>query len=632
MGQGIETNTHPISAFGSFKGRLLVFSLTISLVPIALITTIYYLNARNAAKKQTLDMLAAVAESRRSHILEFMEAKKGRATDFSSDGFILDSLEDLNARDLEADLAVKDLSHHLLVNKQSLDTWLVAIAVANKDGRVVVSTNETLIGKEVYELGQAVYALNTSNNKTRVGQPYYSPYLNTNCIPFIAPLTSRTGTTMLGTIINVYDLAALDSITTIRTGLGETGEVYLVNRDGMALTELRFKETKPLRLRIDTMPVHKALKDGEGMTAIYPDYRGVPVVGTSVVIPEYNWILLAEIDKAEAFAQLKYLGLVALIVGGVSAAVVASVGTLFTLSTARPILLLSDVVKRFAQGHLKERANIARRDEIGSLAESFNTMAKELARTIDKYVQAVEGLRKQQDRLNKLTSELSASNKELQAFCYSVSHDLRAPLRGIDGFSKAMEEDYTDKLDAQGKDYLRRIRVASQRMAQLIDDLLKLSRVTRSEMHRETVNLTATAQAIALEFQKRQPNRQVTFIVAEGLTANGDRSLLSIALENLLDNAWKFTQKSPHARIEFGSTLRDGKQVYFVSDNGAGFDNAYTHKLFGAFQRLHSVNEFPGTGIGLATVQRIIHRHGGHIWAEGAVEKGATFYFTLQQI
>lgn len=227
------------------------------------------------------------------------------------------------------------------------------------------------------------------------------------------------------------------------------------------------------------------------------------------------------------------------------------------------------------------------------------------------------------------TNELAAANKELEAFSYSVSHDLRAPLRSMDGFSQALLEEYTGKLDDQGKDYLGRIRAASQRMAQLIDDMLSLSRVTRSEMHRERVDMGAVAQSIAAELRRAQPERKAEFVVSPGLYADGDAHLLRIALENLLRNAWKFSGKKPEARIEFGVKEYDGRSAFFVRDNGAGFDMAYAGKLFGAFQRLHGMKEFPGTGIGLSIVMRIIHRHGGRIWAEGEVEKGATFYFTL---
>jgi signal transduction histidine kinase len=226
--------------------------------------------------------------------------------------------------------------------------------------------------------------------------------------------------------------------------------------------------------------------------------------------------------------------------------------------------------------------------------------------------------------------ELEGANKELEAFSYSVSHDLRAPLRTIDGFSQILLEDYADRLDEEGEDYLGRVRAASQHMDNLIDDLLDLSRVSRGPLRRETVDLSALAMGIIDELRRSQPEREVEFVIEEGIVAFADANLLAVALENLLGNAWKFTFKQPHARIEFGSVPHEGgTRAYFVRDDGAGFDMAYADKLFGAFQRLHGSEEFEGTGIGLATVQRIVRRHGGRVWAEGEVGQGATFFFTL---
>jgi PAS domain S-box-containing protein len=231
--------------------------------------------------------------------------------------------------------------------------------------------------------------------------------------------------------------------------------------------------------------------------------------------------------------------------------------------------------------------------------------------------------------LEQSNARLAASNKELEAFSYSVSHDLRSPLRSIDGFSQALLEDYANKIDATGQDYLKRLRSASQKMGELIDGLLRLSRLSRSELHREPIDLSIMAIEIATRLREMQPDRKVEFIIGGDLTANGDPQLLRALLENLLGNAWKFTGKVPSAIIEFGSIRNGLQKTFFVKDNGAGFDMTYVDKLFGVFQRLHDVTEFPGTGIGLATVQRIINRHGGTVRAEGEVGKGATFYFTL---
>ncbi len=242
---------------------------------------------------------------------------------------------------------------------------------------------------------------------------------------------------------------------------------------------------------------------------------------------------------------------------------------------------------------------------------------------------AEQALKESMANLERSSNQLKATNKEMEAFSYSVSHDLRSPLRSIDGFSQALMEDYREKLDEKGRDYLGRLRGASQKMGELIDAILKLSRLTRSEMRHVPIDLSALASEIAGQLQETQPERKVKFAIDKELTASGDPQLLRVLLENLLGNAWKFTGKQPKARIEFSMEQNNGKKAYFIRDNGAGFDMTYADKLFGAFQRLHDAAEFPGTGIGLATVQRIIHRHGGSIWAEGSVGKGATFHFTL---
>lgn len=232
-------------------------------------------------------------------------------------------------------------------------------------------------------------------------------------------------------------------------------------------------------------------------------------------------------------------------------------------------------------------------------------------------------------RVKQRTAQLEAANKELEAFAYSVSHDLRAPLRSIDGFSLALLEDYDHKLDDEGKANLRRVRSAAQRMESMIDEMLTLSRVTRSEMRFQRLDLSSMATEIAEEYRQLHAERKVFFDIAPSVTASADPTLARILLTNLIDNAWKFTSKHPSARIVFGSTGRDSGAVFYVRDDGAGFDPQFTDQLFRAFERLHKSTEFPGNGIGLATVQRIVHRHGGKVWAEGDIERGATFYFTL---
>jgi signal transduction histidine kinase len=278
---------------------------------------------------------------------------------------------------------------------------------------------------------------------------------------------------------------------------------------------------------------------------------------------------------------------------------------------------------------------VERTDEIGQLGRAFAFLLDERRRA-DTLLQAgEEKLRRLNEELEQRvverTIQLETANKELEAFSYSISHDLRAPLRGIDGWSQALLEDYHDKLDEQGRQYIDRVRSETQRMGYLIEDMLQLSRLTRAEVRKEPVDLSALARAIVDRLQKEELQRRVDFVIQENLVANGDVHLLESALVNLLGNAFKFTGARANARIEFGQTEMENQRVFFVRDNGAGFDMAYAEKLFTAFQRMHKAAEFPGTGIGLATVQRIIRRHGGKVWAEAKVNEGAVFYFIIPE-
>ena len=332
---------------------------------------------------------------------------------------------------------------------------------------------------------------------------------------------------------------------------------------------------------------------------------------------------LTEIDR-----RLKRYGEIVFVVLLISLGAALLVSSLFKKSVALPIVHLADLARTVSQEkNYSVRATPSHeRDEVALLVGAFNDMLAQIELRDDELRQAHNEL---ENRVAERTRELLVANHELEAFSYSVSHDLRGPVDALNGFAYVLLKEYGGKLDGKARELVEHIKSSGKRMMQLIDDLLNLSRVSSRAMERQPVDLGAMARSIAEELSQSQPERDVEFVIAEVDTVDGDPRLLTIVMENLLRNSWKYTSLHPKARIEFGSKVKDGKTIFYVRDDGAGFDPRSAERLFEPFQRLHPAAEFPGNGIGLATVRRIIRRHGGEVWAEGEVEKGATFYFYL---
>ncbi len=354
-----------------------------------------------------------------------------------------------------------------------------------------------------------------------------------------------------------------------------------------------------------------------------------------------DWLIITTIPESDFIAQIEVNRRSTIILMLVTLAVVTLVSFFITSRILIPIDHLNRSALALAKGKwVQTMKTDSRIKEVGLLSQSFNSMAKQLRQIVKRLTDEVYDRKKAEEEIRTLneeleervrerTAQLEEVNRELDAFTYSASHDLRGPLNRISGFSEALLEEYPEQLDQQGKDYLQRINNSCKNMGALIDDLLKLSKVSQHQINHDTVELSALANIYLKELHAREPDRQVETVVAPGLVAEADAALMGIALKNLLTNAWKFSAFENPARIEFGSTVQEGNEVFYIRDNGIGFDMKYAEKLFTAFQRLHDAKTYPGTGIGLSIVSRIISRHGGEIWAEGEEGKGSCFCFTL---
>jgi signal transduction histidine kinase len=394
----------------------------------------------------------------------------------------------------------------------------------------------------------------------------------------------------------------------VQSLLGSGARVFLRNRDGSVWTDFGKAVDAPLAVP----------QDSAGIQYFNDDV--VPAMGMDAVVPGTAWNVFVEFPTAEILAGPRSIVRRLILVGLLLLLAAAVVAWRLSGGVTGDVMRLAAAADAIRAGDYSRRTQLQRSDELGTLGSVFNAMAENIE----------HGHERLEERVRGRTAELEAVNRELEAFSYSVSHDLRSPLRSLDGFSQALAEDYAAVLDDTGRDYLQRIRAGAQRMDRLIDDLLVLARVARLDMSRSTVDVTAVTRAIFDDLRRGDPDRTVDIVVAPDMTAFADPVLLRVVMDNLLANAWKFTGPSAAPRIEVGCRMIDGAKTFFVQDNGVGFDMAYADKLFAPFQRLHGMNEFAGTGVGLATVQRIIARHGGTIRAESAPGHGAIFYFTIQ--
>jgi|GEM_PF-666484 len=391
----------------TIKGKLILFALSISLLPIAVITTLYYHHAAHTLTGRIVTDLKAVAESRALHIQSFLETIKGRTENFSSDGFIRSCLEGIQSGDAppQGSMAT-DLNKYLLINKKPLYRHISAIVIADPRGVVVSSTENKLIGRDFSQQEVFKQGMKAQYGESYIDQPQRSPDIDKNCIMVSAPVFVVQGNERIGVIINMYDLACLNEITTNRVGLGETGEAYLIDRSGLMLTESRFIADAPLKLTVDTESVKRIVRDVQDVSDIYNDYRGVAIVGVSRHIAQYGWVLMVEANKSEVFASLDRLFMIALIVGGLSAVVVICVGVASAVSAVKPMKELAYAADRFGAGELEYRVKAVGKDEIGVLAARFNAMAGEISRTMSAQKKAEDEVRREKEKYESLVNNI----------------------------------------------------------------------------------------------------------------------------------------------------------------------------------------------------------------------------------
>ncbi len=496
------------------------------------------------------------------------------------------------------------------------------VAMSNRNGQVICSAvPQKDAGASVGD--KPFFKHMMATGLFTVSEPFVGPITGKTVVVLVQPRRDEQGR-LLGGLGLPIDLGYLQK-TIGAVDLPQDTVVMIIDSAGVIVTRTR----DPQRWigKVLNAPVLRDRLLGAEQGAFKTrDVDGIERYIGFVRVPSTGWRVSVGIPTEVVFARASNLIHSDLQVAAILLLLMLVMAAYVSQGIARPLQRLVAAVHRIAAGDDQVRAVPAGPLEVMEMANEFNAL-------IEARHSAEQALREANDHLEQRvtgrTDLLNAANQELEAFNYSVSHDLRAPLRSIHGFSQALLEDYRERLDAQGQDYLQRICRACQRMETLIDDLLTLSRTTRTELNIRRVNMTALAEEIAVELAASAPQHHVTFGAQPGLVVDADARLLRIALLNLLANAWKFTARSAAARVELGSEMQAGGPVYFVRDNGVGFDPQHAHLLFAPFQRLHPGSEFEGNGIGLAIVQRIIHRHAGSVWAEGRIDGGATIYFTL---
>jgi len=623
--------------------KFIAWFLFIALVPLAVATYISYNRSRNILEDEIANSLRAVAENKANQVKVYFDRKEEEVVDLSHRPDIIEAVEGFNR--VYIDEAPYESPEYIAI-EQEYSPFLSYyqktrdydnLFLINPEGYIVFSTTEIRGPRSLYEVAlygdselAEVFIKVKKSSRTEISRFEYHPRAQNAAIFIATPVYKAAD--LIGVIALQMSNEGIFKFVRDYTGLGKTGETVIAARVGdeaVIIAPLRFDPDAAFKRRVAigselAVPVQKAVQGGTGI-GVFRDYKGHEVLSIIKYLSGFRLGIVVKMDTSEIFAPADKLRNTLLIASLILLVMVIFMAVGIARSISGPIRELTEVSGVIAGGDLSARAEVAARDEIGELAQSFNQMA-------DKLVKAKANVESQKEELEEQKQLLEKVNKELDTFVYTASHDLRAPLRGISSFSSFLEEDYKDKLDKEGKDYLKEIREGASRMNELIEDLLKLSRVSRIKNPDEDVDIGVLLASVVKRIEFDIKENKVALRVQQNMpTVKCDRIKMNEVFQNLINNAIKFSSKDNKEgpKVEVGYADAGEFHKFYIKDNGIGIDPKYHDEIFGIFRRLHTAEQYEGTGAGLSIVKKIIEDHGGNIWIESEPGKGATFNFTI---
>ncbi len=623
--------------------KFILWFLFVAMVPLIVATSISYNSSREVLKDEIANSLLAVADNKANQIEAYLREKEENVTALSRMPDVVEAIEKfravLNKGIDSAEYSVVDKEYRPLLSYHQKLFGYDDLFLISPDGDIIFSVKEKEGLRSLYEI--ALYKdsepaklfikiKGTFLEKTEVSDFEYYPETKEGAVFIAAPVTK--GPDLVGIIILQMSNAGVSELVQDYTGLGRTGETIIASKikdEAVFITPLRFDPEAAFRRKIplgskEGLDIQKAAQ-GEKGSGVSVDYRGKEVLSVWKYLPSFRWGMAVKMDTAEVFTSADRLRNTLLTISLVLLILVAIMAVLIAHSVSSPIKQLTETSGIIAGGDLTARAKVEAKDEIGELASTFTQMT-------DSLVEAKANVEQKRDELEEQKKLLEKANKELDSFVYTASHDLRAPLRGIASFASFLEEDYRGKLDEEGKDYLKEIREGTSRMDRLIEDLLKLSRISRIKNPYEDTDINGLMDSVIKRIEFDIKEKGVDLKIQKDLPAiKCDPIKISEVFLNLINNGIKFSSKNnkDKPKVEIGYADEDESHKFFVKDNGIGIDPKYHAQIFGIFKRLHTADEYEGTGAGLSIVKRVIDDHNGKIWVESEAGKGAAFYFTI---